>query len=174
MRSGSSSSHRIASVPTVNVTFQLYLRAGNAHVEVPEDALDEHLEALERQEVLEGALVIEAPGQPRLEVADELWAVVANLCFRCVEDLSTSDRECWVYTVTNADAHVVVLSMASQLRLLSEYGPVVTAPREPLLQALLACGERFMDLLERLGKPQREFTEELRPFAERARAALSP
>jgi hypothetical protein len=162
----------MALVATVNVTFELYLRAGQELLEVPEDALDRHREAIARQEVLEGALVIEAPGQPRLEVADELWAVVANLCFRCVDELSTGDRECWVYTVTNADAHVVVLSMASLLRLLSEHGPVVTVQREPLLQALFACGERFMGLLERLGESQREFAEELRPYAARARAAL--
>jgi hypothetical protein len=162
-------------VPTVNVTFGLHLLTGDDVADVPEErlSLEEHGEPIQRQRVLDGFLAIDVEGQPRFEVSDELWAAVQNLCFRAVEELSAGDRECWVYTATSADAHVVVLPEATQLRLLSEYARPVTAPREPLLKELFACGLRVLEFLERLGDPHRGFVEPLRPYAERARAALN-
>jgi len=161
-------------VPPVTVTFELQLRVGDEWIDVGEEqlSLEQHQEAIERQDVLEGSIVIEVAGQPRFEAGDELWAAVQNLCFRAVEELSAGDTACWVYTATSTDSHVVVLPMATQLRLLSEYSSPLTAPRESLLTELLACGERFLELLARLGDDQRPSAEQLRPYAERARTAL--
>jgi hypothetical protein len=155
------------------VTFQLQLVVAGDLLEIGEQELsgDEHREAIESQDVLEGAIVIEVDGR-RFEAADELWAAVQNLCFRAVEELSSGHDGCWVYTATSSDSHVVILPIAKLLRLLSEEARAVTAPRDELLEALLDCGERFLDLLERLGESQEPFVRQLRPYAERARAAL--
>ena len=162
-------------MPAVNVTFELHLRVGDEWLEVGETqlSLEEHRQAIESQDVLEGTIDIDVAGQPGFQAGDELWAAVQNLCFRAVEEVGAGDDACWAYTATSSDSHVVILPMASQVRLLSEHARPITAPREELMVALLACGERFLELLERLGGAQRPLVEHLRPYAARARTALA-
>jgi hypothetical protein len=158
------------------VTFTLHLLMGGDIAEVPEDVLGDHwdtyLPVLEQQDSLEGAIVVQAGDQSRLEVVDELWAAVQNLCFLSIVALLDEKRECYLYRFTSSDGHLVMIPLAHLVRLLGENKPVVTESMQALLPQLVDCGLRVLHLFNRLGGRAAEFADHLQPYAERATDAL--
>jgi hypothetical protein len=152
------------------VTFELQLITGAGVETVPEQALrEEHRELLAHQDVIEGAIVLEHEGQPRLAFADELPAAVQNLCFDAVAAMAEGGRDCFLYRRTSFEGNLVLIPRGASVRLIGDDTPTFTAPMRDLLPELHACGVRVLDLLDRLDGG----AEYLRPFERRATAALA-
>jgi hypothetical protein len=163
-----------------SVTFALQLLTGDDVEEVPEraleDSLDGHRELIERQDPIEAAVVIEATGQPRLEIVDALPAIAQNLCFSAVARLADQAGDCVAYRHWSDDDTLVLVPLGGPrgaVRLIGEDTPTVTVRTEELLPALYDCGMRMLGLLERLGGDGPATAEFLRAAAERAREALA-
>jgi hypothetical protein len=167
----------MATVERVTVSFELQLFTGQDYECVTESALrddfDSYRERLAEQDALEGAIVIEVPGQPRCAVEDELWAAAQNLCFSMVARVLEESADCLLYRRTSSEGYVVMIPAATTIRLIGDEIPAISAPRSELLPALHECGVRLIDLLERVGGPNAALAEHLRPFQARARAALA-
>jgi len=158
------------------VTFEVHVVLDNDLKEISEEVLandlENYREILLEQEVLEGSLLIEVQDQPRLEVTDELWAVVQNLCFACFPALLEEKRECYIYTCTSYDGHIVMLQLADLIRLIGEDTPTITEKKQKLLPELFDCGIRYLEFLKRLGDDRNESVQYLQPFADKARRIL--
>jgi hypothetical protein len=167
----------MTTVERVIVNFEVQLFTGQDYVCVAESALrddfDSYRERLVEQEALEGAIVIEVPGQPRCAVEDELWAAAQNLCFSMVARALEASPECLLYRRTSSEGYVVMIPAATTIRLIGDEIPAISAPGSELLAALHECGVRVIDLLERIGGPNAALSEHLRPFEAHARAALA-
>lgn len=158
------------------VSFEIDLLSGGGLVEIDEETLarkfDDYGDLLRRQKTLEGALLIEAQGQPPLRVQDELWAAAQNLCFVAVKRLLEDRRGCNMYRYTSSDGHVITIPMGYHVRIIGEHVGPATIEMRTLLPALFECGVRFTNLLERLGGDHGETAKHLQPFADAAREAL--
>jgi hypothetical protein len=161
----------------VHVTFALDLFTGDDYQTVSEADLraapDSYRDLIRAQETLEGSLRIEANGQPPVEISDELWAAVQNLCFTAVSALLDPERDCFLYRKTNVDSHIVLISLGPVVRLMGEDIPAATFPASELLPALTGCGLRIVDLYRSIGGAAAEFVHYLQPYADQATAALA-
>jgi hypothetical protein len=146
------------------VTFEFHLITDAGLETVAEHDLDRHREAFARADPPEGALILEHDAEPRLELADDLWAAVKNVCFDAVAALAERSRDCVLYRRTNAEGNVVFIPRGSTVRIIGDETPTFTAPASELLPALYDCGMRVIGLLDE--------ADALRPAAERARQAL--
>jgi hypothetical protein len=159
----------------INVSYILYTVSDAGLEEISEaDAADRLSSWGERlaDDELDGAVVLEAPGQSRLEIVDELWAVVQNLCFRAVHWLLEGEGDSFVFRLTSQDGTVVVLRMAIQARIFGDHIPALTARIDELAPALYACGARYLRFLEQVGG-QQTLIDHLRPFEQSASEALA-
>ena len=158
------------------VTFEIYVVTGDDLKELSEESirlnLENYRDLLVRQGVLQGALLIEVPGQATVRVMDELAASVQGLCFAPAVALLEEERECYVYRYMSTDAHLVMLRLADLVRLIGEYTPAVTEEMQSLLPALFDCGVRFLEFLGRLGDRANATAQYLQPSADRARNVL--
>jgi hypothetical protein len=159
----------------MTVAFRLDLVTATDLLRVSEEALasgwDGYRALVERQDPLEGTIVVEVAGQPVLEVHDELWAAAQNLCFAGA-GAAAADEHCYLYRFTSSDSTVVVLPLASLVRLFGDTTPTLTAPKADLLPALFECGLRCIELYRRLGGDAVYQADYLTPFAEEARGRL--
>lgn len=160
----------------MTVSYRLDLLTADGIREVPEQSLTgawEELRALvERQDPLEGTIVVEVDGQAVLEVGDELWAAAQNLCFAGVSAVLSGERDCLLYRLTSSEGHLVLLPMGHLVRLFGDRFPTVTAPQAELLPDLFDCGLRLLDLYRRVGDDAAHQASYLEPFAEEARRRL--
>ncbi|WP_020390852.1 hypothetical protein [Kribbella catacumbae] len=119
-----------------------------------------------------GGLVIED-----LRIEDELFAAVRSLCFEAVEVLATPGTS-YTYRYLRSAAHLT-LEASRDGTLLSITGDEIdsiTLSRPELLVALYACGLRYIGMLEAGradGQPVSAELSQLRPYLQRARAALT-
>ena len=156
----------------ITADFSLQTRGPNWQSEA---ALATDLEALRpdllQNVTLDGVLTLRRGGRIALKIEDSLRAVVQNLCFRSVVELSAGRG--FVYRYMGYDA---------VLRLDPESGDVVVSgdvvetqrlPRAALLEALYRCGVRFMEFLGVLGGPERSFDEEIAHLAREAEDAAA-
>lgn len=158
------------------VTFEVHAVLDNDLKEISEkvimDEFNNYRDILMEQDVLEGSLVIEVQDQPLLKVTDELWAAVQNLCFACVPALLEEKRECYIYTYTSYDGHIVILPLAGLVRLIGEDTPTITETKQKLLPELFDCGIRYLEFLKRLGGHMNKSAQYLQPFADKAHSLL--
>lgn len=128
--------------------------------------------SLMAQEEIEGAIVI-----GDASILDDLSSATQRLCFEAIERLmppgSTYEYR---YFTSNAHATLVTSVDSATIVLSGEYIPACQFPRGELLVALYECGRRYLAFLEELGQRGRTWSStdlaQLRPFCERARAAL--
>jgi hypothetical protein len=137
------------------------------------DSDGDFVESLCELEGLEGAIVIGGAS-----ILDDLSSATQRLCFEAVERLVLpSTTYSYQYFTSNAHAALASSSDGQTTALSGEYLPSHEWPRGPLLRALYACGLRYLTFLEDLGRRGRTWSvtdlAHLRPFAERARAALT-
>ena len=124
-------------------------------------------------EGLEGAIVIGGAS-----ILDDLSSATQRLCFEAVERLVVpSTTYSYQYFTSNAHAALASSPDGQTIALSGEYLPSHEWPRGSLLRALYACGLRYLTFLEDLGGRGRTWSvtdlAHLRPFAERARTALT-
>jgi hypothetical protein len=125
------------------------------------------------QEGLEGALVI-----GDASILDDLSSATQRLCFEALERL-VAPGSTYAYQHFTSNAHAALVSSVdgATIALSGEYLPSREFPRATLFPALYACGLRYLAFLEELGSRGRASSvpdlAHLRPFAERARAALA-
>ena len=161
----------------VQARFEVGIVVGDDLMELDEAELasrpDHGRAALGELEALEGALIIEVPGQPVIRVDDDLSAAVQHLCLACAPALLSEQPKSYVYRYTTTDGHVVMIPLGNLVRLVGEHIPTATAATHTLLPALFACGLRYLQLLDRIGGEHARWSaERLRPLADDARASL--
>jgi hypothetical protein len=122
----------------------------------------------------DGAIVLQTAGQPKIEILDELGAAIQNFCFVAVANLVATGR-----------AEVYYFNAAEDLQLVRQNGvvtlsgsciPTATYPLLPFLTQLVACGKRYLTLLERLAAQNTDYSAvaaNLRSFAADAEASIS-
>jgi hypothetical protein len=125
------------------------------------------------QEGIEGALVI-----GDASILDDLSSATQRLCFEAVERLvAQGTTYAYQYFTSNAQATLVSSGDGATIALSGEYLPAREFSRGELLPALYACGLCYLAFLEDLGRRGRTWSvtdlAHLRPFADRARAALA-
>ena len=124
------------------------------------------------QEGIEGAVVI-----GNASILDDLSSATQRLCFESVERLVAPGATYgYQYFTSNARATLVSSADGATIALSGEHLPACEFPRGELLATLYECGLRFLAFLEELGRHGRAWSvtdlAHLRPFADRARAAL--
>jgi hypothetical protein len=124
-------------------------------------------------ETLEGALVID-----EASICDDLSSATQRLCFEAVAALTKPGTAySYSYFTSNAHMRLAASSDGATIALSGDYLPALEIPRETLLPALYACGMRYLSFLEEVGHRGRKWSTtdlvHLRPFADRARAALT-
>lgn len=110
----------------------------------------------ERHGVMNGALIVRAPGVPDVRIEDEIEYLVHQICFLAIPDLL-------------ANKHIVVRHFrylgyvrldpeAMQQLISGDDIPSARVTYHELVPALVACGERFILFLRRLngGTPEGE------------------
>jgi len=138
----------------VEVTFCIHTRARRC---VPEEIIANEFAAW-RPTLLGkhqgyGAILIRAPGQPAVDVDDELWALVQNLCFLPIPDLLAAHPVDIPY-FRYADTFRLE-PIGDKIRISGGMLPEAEFPGRPLLDGLYDCGRRFIALLRRLGDDAR-------------------
>lgn len=93
----------------------------------------------------DGALVIQAGQQPELRIEDELWVIILHWCFRAVPHLVAGEEFEYMYFSYNGNAKITVAG--EQAVISGDHIPQVTVERRKLAHELVACGERFIELL---------------------------
>lgn len=137
------------------------------------DGDDDLAAMLSETEGLEGALVI-----GDASIADDLGSAIQRLCFEAVEQL-VAPGTTYEYAYFTSATHAAIASSAdgATISLSGDDIPSCAYPRESLLPALYACGQRYLAFLHDLGRRGRtgSTTElaHLQPFADRAQAALA-
>ncbi len=97
-----------------------------------------------------GAIIIDAVGQPEIRIEDELDYWIYNLCFDALPDLLAGARVERVYSrysqslVLDATGHDLVLS--------GDAIPTVHLDLKEAVQSLYACGMRGLRFLKRLNE----------------------
>jgi hypothetical protein len=124
------------------------------------------------QDGLEGALVIDDAS-----ILDDLSSATQRLCFEAVGRLvSPRTTYAYQYFTSNAYAELVSSADGATIALRGEFFASRELARGALLPELYACGLRYLAFLEELGRRGRAWSVtdlfHLRPFADRARAAL--
>ena len=163
------------------VTFEIHAVRGSDVEELGEDELARRLDvggddanALIEMDPLEGAIVIES-ADARAAILDELDSAVQRLCFEAVVALIEHGAEPYIYQYFNTDLNAELVPSGRTFELRGQDIPSTHHQRDALLKSLYACGTRYLAWLERLQQAGREATVQLahlRPFADRARAAL--
>lgn len=95
-----------------------------------------------------GRLEIRAAQAPPVLPEDELVPLVTNLCFRAVSRLRGSAHAVVAYTDTYG--YLRLDAEGRTVRVSGDRVPDVRLPGRPLVEALVACGSRFVDWLPRL------------------------
>lgn len=95
-----------------------------------------------------GRIEISSPGREPARPEDELVPLVMNLCFRAVSQLSASPHATVGYTDTYGYLRLDL--EGAWIRLSGDRVPDVRLPGRALLEALVACGTRFIAWLPRL------------------------
>lgn len=156
----------------VDVTFEIHAVRHDTPIELSEarlaDGSDPDLSWLRTVPVLEGALSINADGQAPVQVFDELWAAVMNLCFVGPAALLENECSAYRYRLTSSAEELVVTVVGSQVRLTGLDDADLVCDRTALFAALRGCGERFLRLLLALRGPQDDTYRHLEPLAARA------
>lgn len=161
-----------------DVHFEIHRLIGSEVEELDEGAIaarlavdPQFLAALCDLEALEGAIVIEGAA-----ILDELPSAVQRLCFESVIALVTPGAQ-YDYRYFTANQRAELEAGPASITLRGDDVPPREVPREALLPALLACGERFLQFVARLGEGGRAGSADelahLQGFATRARAALA-
>jgi hypothetical protein len=120
-----------------------------------------------------GAVVIRDDSGGELAVEDELWNIVRALCFEGASDLAAGKAVRYHYAV--ADHWLIVTPVDDIARIESAGDPTLTAPRRQLAISLVQCGERYLELVERLAGESltyHQLSEMLRPLAAKAAKAV--
>lgn len=117
-------------------------------------SFDEWADALREAGYCEGAIVLEAPGQDPLELADAVPFLVTHLCFGALESLA-DDRPVTVgFFLTGIDVAASVRDDEVWFELTG--GGTFHAEKRATLRALYECGARFTAFHTRLWGPDPE------------------
>jgi len=125
---------------------------------VPETEIGEHFDAYRAALLVEqqrlsapnGAIIIDAMGQPEVRIEDELDYWIYNLCYDVLPDLLAGARVERVYSrysqslVLDATGHDLVLS--------GDAIPTVHLDLKESVQSFYACGMRGLRFLKRLNE----------------------
>lgn len=95
-----------------------------------------------------GRLEIRSAATPPVLPEDELVPLVMNLCFRAVARLHESPHAVVGYTDTYG--YLRLDAEGRRIRLSGDRVPDVRVPGRPLVEALVACGRRFVGWLPQL------------------------
>jgi hypothetical protein len=156
----------------VNVQFTVTAPDGAAGISERElgSRLAELSEAVSDDQPPDGLLLVEVPGRPVAEFADELWAAIQNVCFAAVPVL-LDEGSPYVYRYSASDTRATLSPVGGQILVAGDDVPELSAPAGDLLVALYACGGRYLDLLDRLGR-NAALRDHLGRYADRARGSL--
>ena len=121
---------------------------------------------------LEGALVIDDAS-----IVDDIGSATQRLCFEALEKLVVPGTTYeYPYFTSNTLAKLTSSADGAAIALSGDDVPTREFSRAELLPALYACGVRYLAFVEELGRRGRTSSApdlvHLRPFADRARAAL--
>jgi hypothetical protein len=159
---------------TVTITYCLNA-AGKCLSEVEIAAgLAQYAAALRKNSDLEGYLIITAPGQPEIQIEDTLEATVQNLCFKALDDLVKGASVAIPYFSMAGTIHVRV--EGNMARVEGDYIDQAQYPLRELIEALYACGHRFLEMLRVLYAGDTDFQPRLAwlaPFEAKAKQQLA-
>jgi hypothetical protein len=157
----------------VSVSFRIWLGDRDwLDEEELEAELASRVDELRAKDELEGGVVVRSTGNLDVVVEDALAALALNLCFEAAIELS-ADRSA-TYRYYAVYGYFRLDPEGWQVRLSGDHVPTVHVHRPELQEGLVACGERIVRLLERVGGDEAEGAlAVLRPKAEAARQALA-
>lgn len=141
---------------------------------VSEGQLTEHQEQFATMKTLEGVVTIQAHSQAPVEVEDEVWVVVQNLCFDAVKKLLAGKKA--VVPYFSYDGKYSLSPQDDVVAISGEFVPSVSMPRPELLAALYGCGSRYIQFLRQLAPlspSHRVMAEYLEPKARSTYQALT-
>lgn len=96
---------------------------------------------------LEGSIFVTGDGQ-QAQVADQMISVIPSLCFDAVVEVLDKGES--VFNLYTAQTTVRLRAQDGMVDLGSTVCDLVAFPRAAFLEALVACGERFIRLAETL------------------------
>ncbi|MBG1271105.1 hypothetical protein [Nostoc sp. WHI] len=158
---------------TVKVTFCAQIREGNDFLCIAEDDLEakfeDYREKLFSNTGNDGFIIISSPEQPDVQIQDELWAIIQNLCFIAIPDLIA--HKSVVIRIYNNYGYVRLDPEADLVRISGDGLPDVRVTRAELITSLYACGKRFIQFLRKLGEDDPEYKDIIEGVEEHAKLA---
>jgi hypothetical protein len=162
---------------TTRVTFALRAWSGEDERLLSEEQLTTSGPALQAATAGKddyGYVTLRSDGMSDFVAADELETLVGALCFGTIAELASGKpAEVRYYTYFGG---FELLPEGGQIRLMQEGVEQARYPAAELLPALVDCGERYVDYLQRLHgdkEGMQAYYAELRGEAEAARAAIA-
>ncbi|MBN2736308.1 MAG: hypothetical protein JXR70_04960 [Spirochaetales bacterium] len=146
-------------------------------IELKENELASNMDRLrnflEKQDELEGSLVLIKSGQTPALIHDAMWFSAINLCFKFVINSLIEPLDCLKHNYFVQSNYIVITRSEQFIQILGddEDFPAVTYPEKELLPALYQCGCRIITFLETL-KCHDYNVPEMKELAEKARALL--
>ena len=135
---------------TVDVRYELKGARGVFLSEAAlEDATLEHDQFRELQWT--GAIMISTSGQPELRIEDEVWHQLMHLC-RSARDLFAGEAAGVPYSEIPGGYELVPIG--DHVTVAGDHLNESRFEIEPLTRAILACANRFVVLMRRLGYPE--------------------
>ncbi|MCF2150973.1 hypothetical protein IQ276_032020 [Desmonostoc muscorum LEGE 12446] len=157
------------------VEFCAYIREENEFPCIDENTLkidfEKYREKLINNLDADGLIVISSLEEPdtRIQIQDELWAIVQNLCFIAILDLVAQKSA--VVRIYNNYGYVRLDPEANQVRISGDGIPDVRIDRSDLIIALYDCGKRFIEFFRMLRGNDLEYQDVIQGLEEHAETA---
>lgn len=148
----------------MNVVFRLGLR-DDRWVEESELSGELPLDAIADRPELEGAIVLGG----EVEIEDALGNIALNLCARAARELSAGRTA--LFETYTYDSEVRLEPVGEDIEVSGRFVPTTRFERAPLLDGLVACGERIVALMRRV-PPNERTAETIAEELAATRAAL--
>ncbi|MDF5707282.1 MAG: hypothetical protein PUP90_06270 [Nostoc sp. S4] len=157
------------------VEFCAYIREGNEFPCIDENTLKVDFEKYRDKLInyldADGLIVISSLDEPntRVQIQDELWAIVQNLCFIAIPDLVTEKSA--VVRIYNNYGFVRLDSEGNLVRISGDGIPDLRIDRSELIVALYDCGKRFIEFFRMLRGNDFEYQDVIQGLEEHAETA---
>lgn len=140
---------------SINVTFEVCFQDKSC---ANEDELQNNLKLylpkfnnLERL-MLEGFVTVEGDWQKKVVILDDLYSIVNNLLFPIIIKACSEEEGCLGYRYFTQPSHLAILYYPESIQIFGDddYVPSESFSQAEILPAFYQCGQRFIDLLQRL------------------------
>ncbi|WP_138502614.1 hypothetical protein [Nostoc sp. PA-18-2419] len=157
------------------VEFCAYIREGNEFPCIDENTLKvdfkKYRDKLINYLDADGLIVISSLDEPntRVQIQDELWAIVQNLCFITIPDLVAEKSA--VVRIYNNYGFVRLDPEGNIVRISGDGIPDIRIDRSELIVALYDCGKRFIEFFRMLRGNDLEYQDVIQGLDEHAKTA---